>query len=194
MDLYQEQYRIASNRKTGRDYAAPGRYFVTVCTQNHMPWFGEIRNNIMGLNDIGCVVADEIQRTATVRPYATINDWIVMPNHVHMIITINARDETTPTATVETSRRDVSTDITQLIPLCRFRPCTLGTIVNHIKSQCTKRIRAMEHANFAWQHNYHDHIIRSDAELRRICGYIEENPRRWNWGYTPTKLYTRCSV
>ncbi|PIR48204.1 hypothetical protein COU80_05695 [Candidatus Peregrinibacteria bacterium CG10_big_fil_rev_8_21_14_0_10_55_24] len=182
MNLYQERYRIASNRKPGRDYAAQGRYFVTVCAQNHMSWFGEIRNEIMGLNAIGCIVADEIQRTTTVRPYVTINDWIVMPDHVHMIIIIDERDVTTSTATVETSRRDVSTNVTQLIPLCRFRPCTLGAIVNHIKSLCTKRIRAMGYANFAWQRNYNDRIIRSDTEYRRIQWYIEENPSRWTRG------------
>jgi REP element-mobilizing transposase RayT len=182
VDLYQEKYRIASNRKTGWDYAAPGRYFVTVCTQNHVPWLGEIRNGIMGLNDSGCVVADEIQRTTMVRPAVTINHWIVMPNHVHMIVTIDVRDDTKSivTATVETHRRCVSTWVDTCIPLFRRRPHTVGSIVAQWKSLCTKRIRVMGHADFAWQRNYHDRIIRSDAELRRIQWYIEENPRQWN--------------
>ena len=30
-----------------------------------------------------------------------------------------------------------------------------------------------------WQRNYHDHIIRTDADLHRIRAYIPNNPLLW---------------
>ncbi|MDD5041767.1 MAG: hypothetical protein PHX87_05180 [Candidatus Peribacteraceae bacterium] len=116
-----------------------------------------------------------------VRPYVTIDGWVIMPDHVHMIVTIHGppRHGRTAVTAVETSLRDVSTNVATLIPLCRFRPRTLGAVINHIKSACTKRIHAMECVDFAWQTNYHDRIIRSSGEMRRIRHYIQQNPRRW---------------
>ncbi|MDD5103628.1 MAG: hypothetical protein PHX93_04465 [Candidatus Peribacteraceae bacterium] len=178
MDLFRNTYRTTSNRKRERDYALPGRYFVTICAADHALSFGKIHGGIMGLNDMGCIVADEIQCTPAVRPNVAIDDWIVMPDHVHMVVTIHESPHHGRT-TVETSRRDVSTNVAALIPLFRFRPRSLGAVINHIKSACTRRIRTAEYAHFMWQPNYHDRIIRSNAELHRIRRYIEMNPRRW---------------
>ncbi|MFH0770892.1 MAG: hypothetical protein V1926_05990 [Candidatus Peregrinibacteria bacterium] len=87
-DVFLQRYRITTNRMVRRDYASPGRYFVTICVQDRSPSFGNIRNGIMGLNEAGCTVADEIQRTPIIRPYVAIDDWVVMPDHVHVIMTI----------------------------------------------------------------------------------------------------------
>jgi len=164
----------------GVDYASPGRYFVTVCTADRDTTFGEIRNGIMGLNDAGCIVADEIEHTPMVRPYVAIDDWIVMPNHVHMIVTIRPSNPDARNAhPVETHRRCVSTSVGQCIPLCRRRPHTLGSIIAQWKSICTKRIRTMGHVHFVWQPNYFDRIIRSPSGLFRIRRYIKMNPRQW---------------
>ncbi|OIO54744.1 hypothetical protein AUJ46_02440 [Candidatus Peregrinibacteria bacterium CG1_02_54_53] len=180
MDLFRETYRVASHRKSNIDYASSGRYFVTICTANRDTAFGEIRNGIMGLNDAGCVVADEIERTPMVRPYVAIDNWIVMPDHVHMIVTIRQSNPDARNAhPVETHQRCVSTSVGQCIPLFRRRPHTLGSIIAQWKFMCTKRIRAMGHANFAWQSNYYDRIIRSDTEGHRIRRYIKMNPRQW---------------
>jgi REP element-mobilizing transposase RayT len=130
----------------------------------------------VGLNDCGCIVAGEIRRTTQVRPNTTIHDWIVMPDHVHMII---AMEPNNCSSTVETHRRCVSTWVDECIPLCRRRPGTLGSIVAQFKSVCTKRIRAMGYADFAWQSNYHERIVRSDAMEQRIRQYITENPLKW---------------
>jgi len=149
-NLFRQTYRTASHRKSSIDYASPGRYFVTVCTADRDTAFGEIRNGIMGLNDAGCIVADEIEHTPMVRPYVAIDDWIVMPDHVHMIVTIRPSNPDARNAhPVETHRRCVSTSVGQCIPLCRRRPHTLGSIIAQWKSICTKRIHAMGHANFA---------------------------------------------
>jgi putative Ca2+/H+ antiporter (TMEM165/GDT1 family) len=101
-----------------------------------------------------------------------------MPNHVHAIFHLYQNANVGMYA-VETSRRDVSTGVAQCIPLCRLQSGSLGAVVNHIKSACTKRIRAIGFTNFAWQAGYHDRIIRSDASLYAMRKYILANPRRW---------------
>ena len=74
----------------------------------------------MGLNDVGCVVADEIQRTEMVRTNVRIDGWMVMPNHVHVLMHIlpktdvdwfmcSIRLSMSDCFTVETPRRGVST-------------------------------------------------------------------------------------
>src|SRR3989344_6987203 len=105
LKLFRGRFRTKSLRKLGRDYSEPGNYFVTICAKDRTCLFGEIRNNIMGLNDLGCIVAEEIQRTTEIRSGVMIDRWVVMPNHLHLIIKILPVCDNI----VETSRRDVST-------------------------------------------------------------------------------------
>jgi len=175
LKLFRGRFRTKSLRKLGRDYSEPGNYFVTICAKDRTCLFGEIRNNIMGLNDLGCIVAEEIQRTTEIRSGVMIDRWVVMPNHLHLIIKILPVCDNI----VETSRRDVSTGVTKLIPLPRLRPRSLGAIINHIKSASTKRIRRLGHSTFAWQPRYYDKIIRHEEALNAARNYIVLNPSRW---------------
>lgn len=179
---FQNKYRVQSSRMPGRDYARPGNYFVTICTKNRAHWFGEIRSGIIGLSDVGCIVADEIQKTSIIRPHVYIHEWIIMPDHLHIIFTIGIRqfpnaDGLHPVMhRIETHRRCVSTKIVLLIGLPKRKSNTLGSIVAQIKSVCTKRIFTMGYSDFAWQPRFHDHIIRDQQSLHRIQQYIKNNP------------------
>jgi len=124
MDHYQGKYRISSARLPGWDYASAGYYFVTIVTQGHIPYFGEIVDGKMHLSPIGAIVADEWTKTPQIRPNVQMDEWVIMPNHIHGIINI---------IEVETPRRGVSTTA--------WKPNTLGSILNQFKSVCTKRIR-----------------------------------------------------
>lgn len=134
--LFQEKYRVESTRLPGHDYAQPGKYFITICTKNRIHWFGEIRNGIMGLNEIGCIVAHEIQQTSNIRTNVHIDRWIVMPNHVHMVICIGPDHDY---GVVETHRRCVSTNVVLLVGLPKRKPGSLGSIIAQIKCVCTKK-------------------------------------------------------
>ena len=129
----------------------------------------------MCLNHLGCIVADEIQKTPIIRHHVTLDRWIVMPNHVHMIWQIEEKEDDP----VETSRRDVSTSVAECIPLSRRIPDSLGSIIQSIKCICTKRIRNMGYIDFAWQSNYHDRIITNDKMLYSMRNYILMNPSSW---------------
>lgn len=91
------------------DYRRSAWYFVTICTTDRRPYFGTVRNGIVGLSPAGCIAAQEWRRTPEVRPYVRLEAWIVMPNHMHGLIGITtdspAHDDITGT---DTSERDGS--------------------------------------------------------------------------------------
>ncbi|MEQ8963606.1 MAG: transposase, partial [Coleofasciculus sp. C2-GNP5-27] len=83
-------------RLPGFDYGQSGAYFVTLCTRNKECWFGEIRQNKMHLNQLGKIVAQEWLKTPKIRPETTLDEWIIMPNHIHGIIIIQQTDTDEP--------------------------------------------------------------------------------------------------
>ena len=160
----------------------PGRYFLTICTKNKIPWFGRIRNGFVCLSDAGAVAYDEWIMTEHIRSNITLDAFVIMPNHIHGIICINDDDsnaEIISHAVVETHRRCVSTEIGLLIPSPRRQPGSLGSIVAQYKSVCTKRIRDMGYGDFGWQTRYYDHILRDQNAVDRVRAYIRDNPWKW---------------
>jgi putative transposase len=166
MTKFRDRYRIESTRLSGWDYAGAGWYFVTLCTRNHTCFFGDVVDGVMHLSPIGEIVAEEWQKTPLIRPNVRLDEWVIMPNHLHGIIIIEP---------VETSRRDVSTTTTP----SRLKAGSLGAIIGQVKSICTKRIWAIGYTDFAWQTRFYDHIIRNESSLKRIREYIVNNPAEW---------------
>jgi putative transposase len=116
----------------------------------------------------------------TVRSNVVLDRWVVMPDHLHGIVVI--RDP------VETPRRGVSTR-TSSLPASRLRPDSLGSIIGHFKSVCTKRIRAAGVHDFSWQSRYYDRIIRNQGALTKVRQYIDQNPLGWDLDVNnPTNL------
>ncbi len=186
MTLYKNKYRIESARCPNWDYTANGYYFVTICTHNRQCFFGNVIAGQMQLSDIGLIVAQEWQKTTQIRPNVKLDEWVVMPNHLHGIIIINNDNP------VETFRQNVSTTNnigngsttndnvqpkTNKKP--RLKSNSLGSIIGQFKSVCTKQIWKMGFTNFRWQTRFHDHIIRDEESLHRIRQYILNNPAKW---------------
>jgi len=157
-DKFKNKYKIKSVRLKGYDYSQNGMYFITICTKDRKEFFGEIVNGEMKLNEIGETVKKEWLQTPIIRPNIFLDEWIVMPNHIHGIIEIK---------NVETPRWGVS------------KPDSLGSIINQIKSICTKKIWKSGYPDFAWQSRFYDHIIRNDESLNKIKEYIRINPQKW---------------
>jgi putative transposase len=175
MTKFKDKYRVESTRLPGWDYAGAGWYFVTICTRNRECLFGDIVDGEMHLSSIGEIVAEEWQKTPGIRPNVVLDEWVIMPNHLHGIIVILEP----PDRAVETSRRDVSTTTTTTTPPPRLKAGSLGAIIGQIKSVCTKRIWAAGHTEFGWQSRFYDHIIRDEGSLQRIREYIVNNPANW---------------
>lgn len=185
-DRFKNKYRIPTARATWHDYSG-GSYFVTICTQHREPYFGHIADGQMAYTDLGLAANDCLQAIPSHFPDAEIPVWIVMPNHIHAIIIINA-----PTPPVETQNLASPKQMSihhletqdfaslQRETLQKFGPQSknLASIVRGFKIGVTKY--ANSHAlSFAWQPRFHDHIIRNQDEMNRIADYINNNVARW---------------
>jgi putative transposase len=194
--LFRNKYRIEPARLPGWDYSARGNYFVTVCTNDRSPVFGEIEGNRMIINNFGRIVHEEWIRTFEIRRQLLQDEFIVMPNHFHAIVRIAVSQNSGINAGgpggsvgfvgfVETPCHGVSTDTnTNITPSKNHYPSewksgVLGAIIGQFKQQVTKRIRTNGLPGFCWQSRFHDHIIRNDQELFRIRQYIKNNPANW---------------
>lgn len=156
-----------SPRKKGYDYTSPWWYFVTICTKNREHYFGTNIDGQMILSSLGEICKQEILDTEQKRPHIRIDEYIVMPNHIHLLMIIGNKPYTT-----------VGTDgnpsfIQDTLP--RVPTESLWSIIRNIKSRVTKYAN-LNNLIFARQSRFHDHIIRNENEYRRIKYYIQTNP------------------
>lgn len=130
--------------------------------------FGEIIEGEMKVNRYGKIVAGEWLKTQHYRSNVVVDEYVVMPNHVHGIIMIVDKGD------VGATRRIAPTKTTTI------RPNTIGSIIGQIKSITTKEIRNGGMKSFCWQRNYWEHVIRNEDKLLKIRQYIQNNPLKWH--------------
>ncbi len=169
-------------------------YFITICTKNRDHFFGTINNGTIYLSEIGLFLKTQIDNAQSHYPYAEIPLYVIMPNHLHLIIRINnekipynrlRRDVAcrVPNATETNSdkkdaARDVPTEKNAYMQNISNHQGWLSVCIGGIKSSVTKY--ANEHKIFfGWQSRFHDHIVRNQDEMNKIAEYIENNPLRW---------------
>ncbi|MFA6161595.1 MAG: transposase [Patescibacteria group bacterium] len=176
--LFKKKFRIQSHRLSEWDYGRPGWYFVTICTNGRYPFFGNIKNEVMQLSEMGKIVARQINRIPEVRANIHLDEWVVMPDHLHFILVIGDKNQSPP---VETPSEGVSLhqpnkDVreSRFINLRHWSSGTLGVIINQFKRSCTVEIRLVERY-FTWQPRFYDHIIHDEDELFAIREYIHNN-------------------
>ena len=152
------------------DYSVSGAYFVTICTKDKKCLFGEVVNGETILSKEGQIVREEWLETANVRPYVSLDQSVVMPNHFHGVLWIERDGGGTARCapTVQQFGKAVSK--------------SLPAIIRGFKSAVTNRINVLRNAPGApvWQRNFYEHVIRDDESLNRIREYIINNPQRWN--------------
>ena len=103
MTLFRSRYRIETTRLQHHSYTH-GWYFVTICTRKKLQWFGAIENGKMKLSSIGHIVQEEWLKTTTIRSNISLDDWCIMPDHMHGILILHRH----PLEPVETPRGGVS--------------------------------------------------------------------------------------
>lgn len=161
-----------TTRMYGIDYSNAGFYFITICTQGRKRLFGHVGNGEMRLNNLGRIVSDEWEHTFVVRPYVQRDEFVVMPDHMHMIVHISDGNHFDDALhqTVGATRRVAPTGPPKQ---------SIGAIVGQFKSKATKRIHFFAPDINVWQRNFHDRILRDPEELEYYRMYIRENPKRW---------------
>jgi putative transposase len=160
-----------SVRLNGYDYSQFGTYFLTLCSWNRDCLFGEIRAANMELSEYGRILAEEWQRSSTIRQEIELDKFVIMPNRIHGIVTI--QDVGANGRSPETGRSAES-------PL-QMNQKSVSSFIAGFKSVVTKSINKIRSTpgRPVWQRNYYEHIIRNDEELDRIREYIMNNPLQW---------------
>ena len=147
------------NRLSGYNYSQCGSYFLTICTTDKKPILCSIRQTnileppVILLSDYGCIVDRQIREMQHRYEGISLEKYVIMPNHIHLLITINVPDNSASNPSNNTIPFFVST-------LKRFTNKGAGIDL--------------------WNRSYHDHIIRNDADYQKIWKYIDDNPAKWN--------------
>ena len=83
---FADRFSIESSRLKNWDYSSPGIYFVTICTLNHNKFFGKIIENKMCLSLRGQIAQQCIVDIPKHFLNVKILDYVVMPNHLHILM------------------------------------------------------------------------------------------------------------
>jgi REP element-mobilizing transposase RayT len=181
MGLYRNKYRIDSTRLKDWDYSSSGYYFITICTKNKKCFFGDVEDGDVRFTRIGEAANRYWQEIPVHFRNVKLDEYIVMPNHVHGIIIItNDNVETQNVASLQSKRN-------------KFGPQSnnLASIIRGYKIG-VKKWSTINGINFAWQPRFHEHIIRSEESLQKISEYILNNPIKWELDeYHPENLIAK---
>ena len=88
-----------SNRLRGYDYSRDGAYFLTICVKNHAEILGKIENGRIILDEYGQIVLQEMISSCKLRKECRIDRYVIMPNHIHLILFIVGADGNPPMTT-----------------------------------------------------------------------------------------------
>jgi putative transposase len=144
------------------DYTHPGPYFVTICLDVRYPRFGTVRDSHLELNDAGQMIQDVWWALPTRFPSVVLDEFIVMPDHLHGPLTLNDGVDSEATSHLST--------VMQVL-----KSVTTTQDIVGIKQGLWPRLE-----KHLWQPNYQDHIIRDERDLETRRRYIEDNPTRWS--------------
>ena len=170
MDKEKELPKRKHPRLDNYDYSSAGAYFVTICTQNRRCVLSRIvgrglapaETTAIEYTYLGEIAEKQLFLLADRYPYLTIDQYVIMPNHIHAILILNGE-------TAGASPRPTLTDI-----VCTY------------KSLTTRECKKNGFREKLFQTSFYEHIIRSRDDYEEIVKYIYENPIRWYYD----ELYT----
>lgn len=139
------------------DYSAPGAYFITVCTaKGEKILWSYCRGELCSpadtpLSHIGIIVNKELLKLNTVYAALRVDKYCIMPDHIHMILSIDTDADGRP----------------QVAP-------TISRVIQQFKGAVTKQA-----GRSVWQKSFYDHGIRNQQDYAEIGEYIENNPLKY---------------
>ena len=145
------------NRLSNFDYSRAGAYFLTICTKDRRCILSQIdegaaygRLNSVTVTEAGHAVERELKRIGDIYDNVHVDSYVIMPNHVHIILMIQDEDSQQGTSP------------------------TISRVVQQLKGTVTKKI-----GKAIWQKGFYDHVIRDEQDYLVRRKYIEENPVKW---------------
>ena len=163
------------------DYSLRGLYFVTICTHDHIPRFGDVVEGAMILNSAGQMIERLYKECEHHFNNLRCLDYVVMPNHFHCIFQIietasPKEHQQVPSVGAGFARPKTFGDSDGGEQTSPLRHATLGQIVAYFKYQTSKYVNLPVRL---WQRNYYEHVIRSQHSYDEIVEYIRNNPKQW---------------
>lgn len=151
------------------DYSSNGMYFITICTYEKANLFGRIINGNIALSSMGKIAEEEIHTVNLKRAseFIEITKFVIMPNHIHMIVQIYNPDLFHKYQKEEFSK-----------PTSK----SISSTIRSYKSAVTKRIHENSELSdkyTIWQPRYYDNVIRNEKAYQKIWEYIDTNVSRW---------------
>ena len=146
------------------DYSLNGAYFVTICTYDRKQILSNVLKKenaendncryVVSLKPCGRIAEDYLLSLADRFDNVELQDYVIMPDHIHIIILLKKREN------------------------CKT-PASLDQIIRAFKSLTSKECNKNYNVFPVFQRSFSDHIIRDkeDYEIRR--NYMYENPVRW---------------
>jgi putative transposase len=179
--LFREKYRNESFRMTGHDYSSGGKYFITICTRGMVPYFGILSCGKMNLSQTGQIANETWLDLPKHFPNVTLDEFIIMPNHIHGIIIIvpvrplhaTALQQPPPPPNIPGTKNKFMSTISP-------KRGSLPAVIRSYKSAVSNTVHLTD-PDFSWQPRYWDHLIRSEQEMSRIKQYIINNPGKWGF-------------
>ena len=140
------------------DYSSPGVYFLTLCTKERQCILGRVLDRpteadlpVLRLSPLGQLVSRQIQAMNDLYESVSVDHFVVMPNHVHLLLVVLNEGKASSAANA-TVPRFIST---------------------------LKRFSNQQAGMDLWQRSYHDHVVRSERDYLRIWQYIDSNTEKW---------------
>ena len=192
-ELFKNKYRIESKRLQSWNYSRRGSYFITICTKDRLCRFGEMENGCLTNQTNKNIVLKYWNNLPQHYHNIKLGEIVVMPDHIHFIITILNNDAVVDDVSVnaihELHLQKQTCELNQQSQppqdsnprLYQRRKMLLSKIIGRLKMQVAKEINAIEQTTGQpfWQRNYYDRIIRDHREYYQIRQYIRSNPANW---------------
>jgi putative transposase len=169
-DRFKNKFRISPTRLTGWDYGSSGLYYITICTKDRVHYFGDIVSDQNSeTHNYASLQKTPIAEIANKNwfdipnhfPFVELDDFVIMPNHIHSILFINKPDKTNWQPNKFGSQSQ-----------------NLGSIIRNYKGS-VKTYATTNNIEFAWQPRYYDRVIRNEKEYANVRQYIFNNPDNW---------------
>jgi REP element-mobilizing transposase RayT len=143
-------------RAPWHDYRAPRWYFITFNTYHRRPHFGAINHTGVKLSLLGHLAHNEWLRTMQLTPYASFDAFVVMPDHMHVLVGLLPDQWHTS-----------------------GNPRSVCLVLQLFKASVVRQARRaglLDRAEPLWQRSFHDSMVRDAEAISRIRTYIDRNP------------------
>lgn len=171
-----------------------GIYFITICSYQKYQIFGYIEEQMFHPSRLGELVNEHIQLIPEFNGDTKVLNYVVMPNHIHMVLLMKAEEKVVKRGNPE----DAAADAINRVPTVHKMGCLkppkhdvpvddfhhnsrLAVIIGSFKAGVTRMARSRLVLSVpCWQSRYHEHIIRDRRSYENIMNYIDNNVINWN--------------